>query len=36
LRNGAQAGVELGVPLKASPYTPSPQPRLSLTLDFPF
>jgi hemolysin activation/secretion protein len=36
LRNGAQAGIELGVPLKASPFTPSPQPRLSFTLDFPF
>jgi hemolysin activation/secretion protein len=36
LRNGAEAGVELGVPLKASPYTPSPKPRVSFTLAFPF
>ncbi|MEA3004404.1 MAG: hypothetical protein QOH81_3192 [Sphingomonadales bacterium] len=36
LRNGAEAGVELGVPLKASPYTPSPKPRVSFTLSFPF
>ncbi|MDB5693276.1 MAG: ShlB/FhaC/HecB family hemolysin secretion/activation protein [Alphaproteobacteria bacterium] len=36
LRNGAEAGIELGVPLKASPYTPSPKPRVSFTLAFPF
>jgi hemolysin activation/secretion protein len=36
LKKGAEASVELGVPLKASPYTPNPKPRFSFTLSVPF
>lgn len=36
LKNGADASVELGVPLKDSPYTTNPKPRLSFTVSIPF
>jgi hemolysin activation/secretion protein len=36
LRNGADAGLELGVPLKDSPYTANPKPRISFTVTMPF
>jgi hemolysin activation/secretion protein len=36
LKRGVDASAELGVPLKASPFTPSPKPRFSFTLSVPF
>ena len=36
LRDGFEAGAELGVPLKSSPFTPSPPPRFSFTLGYGF
>lgn len=36
LKRGIDASAELGVPLKASPFTPSPKPRFSFTLSIPF
>jgi hemolysin activation/secretion protein len=36
LKNGADASIELGVPLKDSPYTTHPKPRVSFTLNVPF
>jgi hemolysin activation/secretion protein len=36
LKHGADASIELGVPLKDSPYTIHPKPRVSFTLTVPF
>lgn len=36
LKKGATASLELGVPLKDSPYTRNPKPRFSFTLGVPF
>lgn len=36
LKKGADASIELGVPLRDSPYTTHPKPRVSFTLTVPF
>jgi hemolysin activation/secretion protein len=36
LSHGIEAGLEIGMPLKDSPFDSDPQPRLSFTLDFSF
>jgi hemolysin activation/secretion protein len=36
LRDGLQAGAELGIPLRASPFTASPTPRFSFSLGYGF
>jgi hemolysin activation/secretion protein len=36
LRDGLEAGAELGIPLRASPFTPSPAPRFSFSLGYGF
>ncbi|HEX5184566.1 MAG TPA: ShlB/FhaC/HecB family hemolysin secretion/activation protein [Allosphingosinicella sp.] len=36
LKHGVNASAEIGVPLKDSPFTRNPRPRLSFTLDFSF
>jgi hemolysin activation/secretion protein len=36
LHGGLEAGAELGIPLRASPFTPSPTPRFSFTLGYGF
>ena len=36
LKNGADASLELGIPLKDSPYTANPKPRISFTITMPF
>jgi hemolysin activation/secretion protein len=36
LRNNMDAGIEVGVPLKDSPFTANPKPRISFTFTAPF
>jgi hypothetical protein len=36
LRNGLEAGAELGVPIGDSPFHADPKPRLSFTIGYTF